>query len=192
MSTSRQSQAVHWDQFEPALPAELSGSRVLLVATREAAEDLSAPLSDRGATVVPWDSIGDLDADASSGGFELAVCAELLQTNPHPARVLGGLWGAMQEGATLLLHSRVLAGPGESQYARFVAAAAAVGPDEWLPGRLALRWSLETSGFDVERWLSAGEDSPRSRETSAYLQAKRMERLPSLMLATPTDPTGGA
>ena len=57
-----------------------------------------------------------------------------------------------------------------------------------MPGRLALRWSVETSGFDVERWLESGGEAEPT--VDAYLVAKRTERYPALVLATPARPEG--
>jgi hypothetical protein len=130
---------------------------------------------------------GELDAEWEKVGYDLVVCRDVIQRNPHPACLLNRLWGVMTEGGSLLLHSPVLTDPEKSRFARFVAANAGAGSTEWLPGRLALRWSVETSGFDIEGWL-ATEDRPKSGVAGAALVAARTTRLPSLMLATPTGP----
>ena len=92
-------------------------------------------------------------------------------------------------GRALLLHSRVQTDPGQSAFARFVGAHAGVGDTEWLPGRLALRWTVETNGFDIERWIDAGSSASRG-EDDAFLVATRTERTPSLILATPVPVDG--
>jgi hypothetical protein len=131
---------------------------------------------------VRWDPVA---GDARPAGqFGLAVCAEALQADAHPANLMLAIWEAMPVGGMLLLHSRVLTDPGQSAYARFVAADAGTGDTEWLPGRLALRWTVETNGFDIVRWIDAGSSEPRG-EDDAYLIATRTERTPSLVLATP-------
>jgi hypothetical protein len=176
----------HWSLLEPAVPVALKGKRVLLCSPAVVADDLEQRLSDRGAAVVRWDPVVANTVDAT--GCHLAICVELLQSDPHPSRILGRLWASLVLGGTLLVQSLVIDEPGKSQFARFVSRAAGTGDSEWLPGRLALRWSLETSGFDVVRWLDSGKATPPSREGSAYLEVARVERYPSLTLATPTDP----
>jgi hypothetical protein len=123
------------------------------------------------------------------GSFDLIVCVATIEADPHPANLLLALWELMPVGATLLLHSRVLTDPAQSAYARFVAAHAAGGESEWLPGRLALRWTVETNGFDVARWIDAGSSAPRG-EDDAFLVATRTARTPSLVLATPVPVDG--
>jgi hypothetical protein len=164
------------------------------------AERLAAELADRGdagrllfvapaaaaaidaAEVVRWDPADE--GARPDGPFELVVCAEAIQAGPHPANLLLALWEVMPVGGTLLLHSRVLTEPAQSAFARFVAADAGAGDTEWLPGRLALRWTVETNGFDFDRWIDAGPSGPT--DADAYLVATRTERTPSLVLATPT------
>jgi hypothetical protein len=89
----------------------------------------------------------------------------------------------------LFLHARVLTDPQESTYARFGAARVDKGDTEWLPGRLALRWTIETGGFDLDRWIEAGGTEPGG-EADAYLRAVRTPRTPALVLATPVPVDG--
>jgi hypothetical protein len=131
------------------------------------------------------------------GTFSLVVCAETIAADPHPANLLLSLWEAMWEGAALYLHARVLTDPEESTYARFGAARAGKGDTEWLPGRLALRWTIETGGFDFDRWIEAG-GAESGGEAHGYLRAVRTPRTPALVLSTPVpvdgpgDANGGA
>jgi hypothetical protein len=173
-----------WEVLGPAIPADLAGKRVLDVAPAGNADRVSTELASRGADLLLR---ADLDAEWEQAGYDLVVCRDVIQRDPHPARLLTRIWGVMAEGGTLLLHSPVMTEPENSHYARFVAAGAGSGSTEWLPGRLALRWSVETSGFDVGGWLATG-DGGESGIASAALVADRTTRLPSLMLATPTEP----
>jgi hypothetical protein len=149
--------------------------RVLLVGPSDAA-------GIKAGETVRWDPAGD--GSRPDGAFDLVICAQAIQADPHPANLVLAIWEAMPVGGTLLLHSRVLTDPAQSVYARFVGADAGIGETEWLPGRLALRWTVETNGFDIVRWIDAGS-SERAGEDDAYLVATRTERTPALVLATP-------
>jgi hypothetical protein len=180
MSPETDNAISHWQRFEADVPASLEGVRVLDIGPAAGSDEISAELAGRGADshVVT----GPGSPDSWGTGFELVVCREALQGDAHPANLLTAIWNASAEGAKLLLHSLVMTDAGLSAYARFVAASAGVGDTEWLPGRLALRWTIETSAFDVERWIDAGADGGRD---DAYLVATRTQRIPSLILATP-------
>jgi hypothetical protein len=134
---------------------------------------------------VRWDPAEE--GTRPDGPFELVVCVESIQARPHPANLLLALWEAMPVGGMLLLHSRVLTDPARSAYASFVAADAGVGDSEWLPGRLALRWTVETNGFDIDRWIDAGSEAI---EDDALLAVIRTDRTPSLVSSTPTPVDG--
>jgi SAM-dependent methyltransferase len=105
----------------------------------------------------------------SQGEFDFVLCRNLLRTTTNPMAFLNELWRLTSPGATLLLEAEVLTEPEQSRLARFVPGAG------WVPGRLTLRWMLEVSGFDVERWLDDG--SPQDG-TRAALRATRAEREP--------------
>jgi hypothetical protein len=172
---TRQTTASPWTRLGAELPSDLDKRNVLLVGTG----DLDVK---RAAKVERWDPADD--AAPPSGPFDLFVSAAAIDARPHPANLLTALCAVAAPGATLLLHSRVLTDPGQSTFARFVGAHAGLGEAEWLPGRLALRWTVETNGFDIERWIDAGPSEPRG-EGDAFLVATRNERTPALTLATP-------
>jgi hypothetical protein len=180
---TRQADRSPWSRLGAELPDDVKGLRVLLVGPKPDAADLDLG----GAETTHWDRSGA----PPEGPFDLIVTAEAIQANPHPANLLMAFCDLAAPGARLLLHSRILTDPEHSTYARFVAADGGRGDTEWLPGRLALRWTVETNGFDVERWIDAGSSEPRG-EGDAYLSATRNERLPALFLATPVavDPPG--
>jgi hypothetical protein len=182
-----QTGASHWDLFGPALPADLTGQRVLDVGLAGERDRTSKEIAARGAAeFVRWEPPQPLVAE--QGGFDLVICRDVLQRDPHPSSLLTRLWEAMVEGGILLLESRIMTAAERSMYAEFVASKAGIGASEWLPGRLALRWSIETSSFDVDRWLSIGDGNAEASEASAYLLAVRAPRTPSLYLATPAEP----
>lgn len=167
-----------------ALPTELAGRRVLELAPspdKALAEELSAR---EPASLV---QMGPEDEWGAKGPYDSIVCRQVIQADPHPARLLLAIWEALVEGGALVLAAPVMTAVARSRYARFVASSAGAGGTEWLPGRLALRWSVETSGFDVERWLVSAEDAPGETAEAALL-ATRTVRWPSLILATPTKP----
>ena len=112
-------------------------------------------------------SPGELPAE---GEFDLVLCRDAIRATPNPMAFLNELWQLTSPGATLLFEAEVLTEPAHSRLARFVPAAG------WVPGRLTLRWMLEVSGFDVERWLDEGGDSANGR---AALRAVRAEREPA-------------
>jgi|GEM_PF-2321388 len=175
---TRQPEASPWERLGAELPNDHGERRILLVGpARDGAAVGLGPDKTTG-----WDPAGG--ESPPEGPFDLVLCAAAIQADPHPANLLLALWETMAVGGTLLLHSRVLSDPAQSTYARFGAARAGTGDTEWLPGRLALRWTVETNGFDVERWLDAGSSDPRG-EGEAYLVATRTERTPALVLATP-------
>lgn len=151
------------------LAAELaddSGGEGLLVVS-------PAPATAIDAATVRWDPCGS--APPPQGTFARVLCAEAIQAGSHPANLLVALWEMMPVGGTLFLHSRVLTELAHSAFARF-------GSTEWLPGRLALRWTVETNGFDFDRWIDAGPS--RFGDGDAYLVAIRSERIPALVFAT--------
>jgi hypothetical protein len=172
-----------WARLAAELQGDEKAGRSLLVGPIDAD---GVKLVD-AADAVHWDPVGE--GSRPAGPFGLVLCAEAIQVDPHPANLLLALWEVMPVGGTLLLHSPVLTDPGQSPYARFVAADAGSGDTEWLPGRLALRWTVETNGFDIERWIDAGSSEARGQD-DAYLVATRTERTPALVLATPVPVDG--
>jgi hypothetical protein len=179
-----QTTASPWARLGAELPEDLGKRRVLVVGLAGESGELAL---EGAAEVVHWDPTGT--APRPDGLFDLFVSAGALQADPHPANLLTAFCNVAAPGATLLLHSRVLTDPEQSMYARFVGADAGVGGTEWLPGRLALRWSVETNGFDIVRWIDAGPADPRG-EADAFLLATRNERTPALILATPATVDG--
>jgi SAM-dependent methyltransferase len=106
----------------------------------------------------------------SQGEFDFVLCRDVIRVTPNPMALLNALWRLTSPGAILLLEAEALTEPTHSRLARFVPAAG------WVPGRLTLRWMLEVSGFDVERWLDDGDGQAVPR---AALRAVRAAREPA-------------
>jgi tRNA (mo5U34)-methyltransferase len=91
----------------------------------------------------------DLDP-AVHGTFDLVHCHGVLYHEPHPMAMLERLRSMLAPGGTMFLGSMMLASPELSEYARFVPGAYYGDPTWWwVPGRLCLRWMLETAGLEV-------------------------------------------
>jgi SAM-dependent methyltransferase len=134
--------------IERELPDNLSGVRVL--------------------EVRPGDVL-----DTTEGGFDFVLCHNVLRSSAYPMALLTDLWRLTSPGGVLLLEADILAEAKRSHCAGFVAEGSDRG---WIPGRLALRWMVEASGFDVERWL---DQADASATTAACLRAVRAEREPA-------------
>jgi hypothetical protein len=179
--STRQPTDSPWARLAAELPTDLGGRSVLIVGSAAESGELKADKATR------WDPAADPTPPA--GPFDLIVCAGAIEMTPHPANLLTALCEVTVSGATMFLHSRVLTDPEQSTYARFVGANRGTGDAEWVPGRLALRWTVETNGFDFERWIDSGPAESRG-EANAYLVATRTERTPALILATPVPVDG--
>lgn len=119
-------------------------------------------------------------ADLQDTGFDLVICDSELRAGVHPLALYAWVRKAIKPSGTLVAGSKILPDPAKSQYARFLPAAAAGGRDAWIPGRLAFRWMVEVSGFDVKTWLPDGDGSWPS--DLAFLQAEAVDRTPPLDL----------
>lgn len=116
--------------------------------------------------------------------FDLVHCSAELETHLHPLSLYAWLRSLVTPGGVLLAGSPILPETANSQYAEYVSG----GPGNptgarWLPGRLAFRWMVEVSGFDVERWLGEPPSSGGDGPPRAYLQATAAERAPALDLS---------
>jgi tRNA (mo5U34)-methyltransferase len=123
---------------------------------------------------------GNLDPERH-GSFDLVHCNGLLYHERHPLGLLSALWRVTAPGGKLLLGSMMLADPTMSEYARFVPTTYHGDPSWWwVPGRLALRWMLETSGFDIESEFGEQPGLPGEfRTVNGYLRAVRTDRPPA-------------
>jgi tRNA (mo5U34)-methyltransferase len=172
-----------WMGFGREVPEDLSGQRVLDVGSnagydpfmfrkRGAAEVLACEpyefieqarfleeIYRTGADFQPlrWQ---DLDP-AVHGSFDLVHCHGVLYHELHPMAMLERLRAMLAPGGTLFFGSMMLASPELSEYARFVPGAYYGDPTWWwVPGRLCMRWMLETSGFEVQYEFGVHDGPP--------------------------------
>jgi SAM-dependent methyltransferase len=84
------------------------------------------------------------------GTFDLIHCNGLLYHEPNPMALLLRLRSMLAPGGELILGSMTLADAEQSEYLRFVPGSYFGDPTWWfVPGRLALRWMLEVTGFRI-------------------------------------------
>jgi SAM-dependent methyltransferase len=101
-------------------------------------------------TGIRLEQIGWEDIDPErQGRFDLLHCHGVLYHELHPMAMLQRLRSALAEGGTLLFGSMMLGSAELSEHARFVPGSYYGDPTWWwVPGRLCMRWMLETAGFD--------------------------------------------
>jgi hypothetical protein len=162
-----------WAVAAAELPERLDGWRVLEIGGDSGGE----LFRERGAA--EFVSCAQPSEDPGfDGPFNLVHCSSALETDLHPLSIFAWVWMQTVPGSVLLAGMEVLTRPAHSQFARYLPAAeSAAGVARWVPGRLALRWMVEVSGFDGD-WL--GERPGTAAE--GYVQAARTERPPALDL----------
>ncbi len=107
------------------------------------------------------------------GRFDLIHCNGVLYHEPNPLGMLLRLRSMLAEDGEMLFGSMLHGSAEQSEYIRFVPDAYAGDKTWWfVPGRLAMRWMLEVTGFEVEE-LSVAE-GPRGefRTVNAYFRAR--------------------
>lgn len=118
------------------------------------------------------------------GRFELVHCHGVLYHEVHPMVLLQRLREMLTDDGVLLFGSMMLADPELSECARFVPGA--YYNDQswwWVPGRLAMRWMLETVGLRVVEEFGLSPGPPGEFPTvNGYFRAARSE--PSAGLTT--------
>jgi tRNA (mo5U34)-methyltransferase len=191
-----------WIQLGEQLPTDMSGMRVLDVGSNAGYDPFM--FRSRGADYVlgcePFqfieqarflESIYDTGVDFQQlawqqldpeqhGTFDLVHCNGVLYHEREPLALVERLGRMTAPGGTVLLGSMMLEDPSLSEYARFVPGG--YYGDEtwwWVPGRLALRWMLETCGLDVVDVLEVFPGPPGEfRTVNGYLRATRADRAP--------------
>jgi SAM-dependent methyltransferase len=192
-----------WRELDPYLAEDVVGTRVLDVgsgagydcfafAARGATEVVGCEWTaaieqarflegvySSGATFEDW-NWEDLDPERQ-GTYDIVHCHGVLQRVAAPMKLLGRLWRMTAPDGVLMLGSSLLDSPDLSRYTAFAPITAERSAPEWIPGRLTLRWMVETSGFDPGAWL--GEQPSRGASpptTEAYIRARRSERPPAI------------
>ena len=100
---------------------------------------------------VHFENIGWQSLTAETHGtFDLIHCNGVLYHEAHPMALLQALRPLLRDDGVLLLGTMMLSDPEVSEYIRFVPGCFANDPSWWMvPGRLAVRWMLQASGFTV-------------------------------------------
>ena len=135
-----------------------------------------------------------LDPD-EMGRFDLLHCNGVLYHEPNPLGMLLRLRSMLADDGEMLFGSMVHASPEQSEYIRFVPDAYAGDKTWWfVPGRLAMRWMLEVTGFSVEELILAEGPRGEFRTLSAYFRARPAEVAPELadQLGTARSSAAGA
>jgi hypothetical protein len=166
-----------WGVEGAQLPESLDGWRVLEIGAGPGEQAYAA----RGAaeTVICDEPSESLQAEP--GQFDLIHCSVAVATELHPLAVGAWLWRLGAPDCTLVYGGVALADPELTAMAKLERESGnAERRWRWLPGRMALRWMVENSGFDVDRWI--GERPGTEGQVQLYLQARRVDRLPGLDL----------
>jgi SAM-dependent methyltransferase len=115
-----------------------------------------------------------LDPEAH-GTFDLVHCHGVLYHEMHPMALLQRLHAMLSDTGTLLFGSMMLAAAELSEHARFVPGAYFGDPTWWwVPGRLAMRWMLESVGLVVEETFGLSDGPPGEFPTvNGYFRASK-------------------
>ncbi len=155
------------------------GRRVLVVG--DDAEQAATAFAVRGAASVQTyeRSWNELDPERH-GIFEIVYCDGLLDRAAEPLALLRTLRSMITLGGLLAIGATVLDDPERSEYLRFVPDGLPGDPG-WrlIPGRLAFRWMLQASGFEVQAALGErpGPSDPLPL-VSEYLSATAVNGRP--------------
>ena len=116
----------------------------------------------------------DLDP-GKQGRFDLVHCHGVLYHELHPMAMLERLRDMLADDGTLLFGSMMLGDPELSEYARFVPGAYYGDPTWWwVPGRLCMRWMLETAGLEVTAEFGLHDGPPGEFPVvNGYFEARR-------------------
>lgn len=145
-------------------------------------------------TGVDFAQIGWQQLDpATHGRFDLVHCHGVFYHEPHPMLLLQKLRSMVAEGGELLFGSMLHASEEQSEYIRFVPDAYAGDRTWWfVPGRLAMRWMLEVSGFEVEELLLSAGPPGEFATLNGYFTARPTPPSPALSPRVGPPPPGPA
>jgi SAM-dependent methyltransferase/predicted O-methyltransferase YrrM len=102
----------------------------------------------------------DLDP-AVQGRFDFVHCHRALEYEPDVMGLLSRLRAMVGDGGTLLFSALLHSSSERSEYLRFIPGSYGGDAGRWLvPGRLAMRWMLEVTGFEAEEL--ALDEGPRA------------------------------
>jgi SAM-dependent methyltransferase len=115
------------------------------------------------------------------GRFDLIHCNGVLYHEPNPLGMLLRLRSMLADEGEMLFGSMLHASAEQSEYVRFVPDAYAGDKTWWfVPGRLAMRWMLEVTGFEVEELMLAEGARGEFRTLNAYFRGRPAEVVPEL------------
>jgi len=133
-------------------------------------------------TGVDFRQIGwqQLDPD-EHGRFDFVHCNGVLYHEPNPLGMLLRLRAMLTEDGEMLFGSMLHASAEQSEYIRFVPDAYAGDRTWWfVPGRLAMRWMLEVTGFEVEELILGEGPRGEFRTLNGYFRARPTAIVPEL------------
>jgi tRNA (mo5U34)-methyltransferase len=139
-------------------------------------------------TGVDFCQIGWQQLDPNEHGlFDLIHCNGVLYHDPNPMGMLLRLRSMLANDGEMLFGSMLHASAEQSEYIRFVPDAYAGDRTWWfVPGRLAMRWMLEVTGFEVEELMLAEGPRGEFRTLNAYFRARPAAIVPELQDHLPT------
>jgi SAM-dependent methyltransferase len=113
-------------------------------------------------TGVDLQNIGWQDLSSERHGrFDLIHCHGVFYHEPRMMELLTRLREMLADGGELFFGTMMLANPELSEYVRFVPGAYNGDPTWWwVPGRLAMRWMLEATGFTSSSEFGTYENGP--------------------------------
>ncbi|MHB2000813.1 MAG: DUF1698 domain-containing protein [Solirubrobacteraceae bacterium] len=133
-------------------------------------------------TGVDFRQIGWQQLDPGEHGqFDFVHCHGVLYHEPNPLGLLLRLRSMLKPDGEMLFGSVMHASIEQSEYIRFVPDAYASDKTWWfVPGRLAMRWMLEVTGFWVEELIVAEGPSGEFRTLDGYFRAQPTDIAPEL------------
>lgn len=117
------------------------------------------------------------------GRFDLVHCHGVLYHEPNPLGMLLRLRSMLADDGEMLFGSMVHASAEQSEYIRFVPDAYAGDRTWWfVPGRLAMRWMLEVTGFEAHELIVSEGPRGEFRTLNAYFLARPAAIAPELQV----------
>jgi SAM-dependent methyltransferase len=138
-------------------------------------------------TGVDFREIGWQQLDPEVHGlFDFVHCHGVFYHEPDPIDMLLKLRSMLMPDGQMLFGSMLHASSEQSEFIRFVPDAYAGDKTWWfVPGRLAMRWMLEVTGFDVRELLLAEGPRGEFRTLNGYFLTRPSTPVPELQHRPP-------